>query len=454
MLPIENAFEAAVAHHRAGRVAQAEEIYRRIVASDSRHARAWHLLGAIALEQGRHADAIEAIRQAIAADPRRPEFHNDLGEAHRAAGQFDQAIPSYRRAIQLNPKLARTRVNLGRALRARGDVAEAEREFRRAIDLDPDNADAHHNLGCALLAQGGFQQGWPEYAWRTRLPNHPGAKKQAPRWDGSPLAGKRVELYYEQGYGDTLQFIRYLPLAAARAEVVAVVQPQVIPILSASGFESLVPAGAAVPPCDAQLALPDLPGVFATTPETLLAKVPYLRADSVLVDRWRAALAPFEGLKIGIAWQGNKKYYLDQFRSIPLTEFEQIARVAGVHLISLQVGEGAEERDALAGRFEVARLDRLDVDHGPFMDTAAVMMNLDLVISSDTVTAHLAGALGVPVWLALCAAPSWRWMLDRSDTPWYPTMRLFRQSRLGQWADVFAAMATAIKNEEHKQTRK
>jgi tetratricopeptide (TPR) repeat protein len=453
MLPIDHAFDAAVAHHKAGRFAQAEEIYRRIVAHDPRYARAWHLLGVIALETARHAEAIEAIRRAIATDPRRPEFHNDLGEAHRAAGQFDQALASYRRSIQINPKLSRPHINLGRTLRIKGEVAAAEREFRRAIDLDPASADAHHNLGCALLAQGDFQNGWPEYAWRTRLPGHPGAQKTAPRWDGSPLPGKRVELYCEQGFGDTLQFIRYLPLAASRAEVIAVVQPQVLPMLTSSGFKNLVPLGRALPPCDAQLALPDLPGLFGATPETVLADVPYLHAEPALVDEWRNELASLAGLKVGIAWQGNKKYHLDALRSVPLVAFEPLGRVPGVRLISLQVGDGADQIDSLAGRFEVARLERLDLDHGPFMDTAAVMRSLDLVVTSDTVTAHLAGALGVPVWVALCAAPSWRWMLARCDTPWYPTMRLFRQSRLGQWSEVFAAMAEAIQKEEYKVPR-
>ena len=450
MPSIDTALQAAIAHQQAGRLAQAKKICRRILAQSPRHGQTLHLLGVIELYQGRHSEAIELLRQAIAIDARLATRHNDLGEAHRAAGQFDQARACYKRSIQLDPNLAKTHLNLGRVLRIKVDYAQAILQFRRAIELEPDNFDAHHNLGCVLLSQGDFGQGWREYAWRTRAPGHPSSRKTIPRWDGSKLEGKRLEVSVEQGFGDTLQFIRYLPLVEPRVgEVVAVVQPELIPILAGSGFGNLVPDSAAAGPCDAQIVLLDLPGLLGTTLDTVPADVPYLRADPQLVERWRDRLGPATGLKVGIAWQGNKKYYLDQSRSIPLTAFEPLAKLPGVRLISLQAGEAARQIDSLAGRFQVTRFDEpFDVRHGSFMDTAAVMMGLDLIVTSDTAIAHLAGGLGVPVWVALALSPDWRWMLDRADSPWYPTMRLFRQSRIGQWSDVFDAIADALTRQQ------
>jgi hypothetical protein len=265
-------------------------------------------------------------------------------------------------------------------------------------------------------------------------------------WDGSPLVGKRLLLYAEQGLGDTMQFIRYLPLNQGRAaEVTTIVQRELLPLLTCSGFQGLLPRGAPTPPCDAQCPLVSLPELLATTPQTIPADIPYLRADPQLVEHWRSRLEGVSGFKVGIAWQGSKTYLLDQYRSISPEAFEPLATLGDVRLISLHVEDEARRVDGLAGRFEVLRFDdRFDVEHGAFMDSAAVMMNLDLVVTSDTAIAHLAAALGVPVWLALCAAPDWRWMLDRADSPWYPTMRLFRQKVLGQWSDVFESIADAI----------
>jgi tetratricopeptide (TPR) repeat protein len=443
MPSIEYALRTAVAHQHAGHLPQAEEICRRILAQTPRHAQALQLLGVIELLAGRHADAIDTLSRAVAIEPRRATLQNDLGEALRADGQFDQARACYKRSIQLNPNLAKTHLNLGRVLLIKVDHAKAIHEFRRAIELEPDNFDAHHILGTALLSLGDFEQGWREYAWRTHAPIHPSNRRTAPRWDGSPLEGKQLQVYAEQGLGDTLQFIRYLPLIAHRVgQIEAVVQPELIPLLADSGFGKLVPDSAPAGPCDAQIPLLDLPRLLGTTLETVPADVPYLRADRGLVERWRERLG--KAFKVGIAWQGNKHYYLDRYRSIPLAQFEPLAKVSGVRLISLQVGDAANRIDELAGRFAVTRLDDWDTEHVTLMDTAAVMMNLDLVVTSDTVIAHLAGALGLPVWVAVCASPDWRWMLERADSPWYPTMRLFRQSRIGQWSGVFATIADAL----------
>jgi hypothetical protein len=236
-----------------------------------------------------------------------------------------------------------------------------------------------------------------------------------------------------------------VPLVASQAaQIIVMVPGALVPLLAASGFKNLLAHGDPIPSCDAQGSLLSLPGVLGTTLQSIPATVPYLRADPQLLARWRTRLEGVSGFKVGIAWQGSPGYSWDRFRSIPLAAFEPLARIPSLELVSLQVGDGARQIDALAGRFEVVRFDDLDTAHGPFMDTAALMPNLDLVVTSDTAIAHLAGALGVRAFVALSSPPDWRWLLERGDSPWYPTLRLFRQSRLGQWSDVFDSIAAAI----------
>jgi hypothetical protein len=221
-------------------------------------------------------------------------------------------------------------------------------------------------------------------------------------------------------------------------------EPLVPLVRRCAGFDELVPLSRDMPACDEHVPLMDLPRICGTTLANIPAEVPYLSADPALVDQWRRGLAGLRGRKIGIAWQGSPKNLHDALRSIPLLQFASLARVSNVHLISLQKGPGAEQFAEVSGRFELTDLgSRLD-ETGAFLDTAAVMMNLDLVITSDTAIAHVAGALGRPVWVALSYAPDWRWMLHRQDSPWYPTMRLFRQSAINRWDDVFERMAVEL----------
>jgi hypothetical protein len=250
----------------------------------------------------------------------------------------------------------------------------------------------------------------------------------------------------EQGLGDTLQFVRYLKLAGTLGHDVFFESPRtLLPLLRASGFTGLVPKGTPLPPYDVQIPLLSLPYALGTTLENLPAPSSYLTADPRLLKHWRGQLRGFDGFKVGIVWQGNRDYLFDHFRSIPLCEYAPLAEVPGVRLFSLQRGFGSEQLADNAHRFQpVVFGESIDTEAGPFMDTAAIMCNLDLVITSDTAAAHLAGALGVPVWLAVSAAPEWRWMTGRADSPWYPSMRLFRQPRLGDWASVFAEMSRAL----------
>jgi hypothetical protein len=291
-----------------------------------------------------------------------------------------------------------------------------------------------------------LEQGWTDYEWRFKCKRFGSLPPfHAPLWDGSPLEGRTILIHAEGGLGDTLQFIRYAPLVHRRGgRVILVCQPPLVRLLSLSrglGVERLLAQGDPLPEYDVHASLLSLPGLLGTTLESVPTDVPYLDAEPQLVESWRRRLGSYPGFKVGIAWQGNPKHCGDRFRSSPLVQFAPVARVPGVHLLSLQKGAGREQLPALQGRFPVTDLG----SHlGDFLDTAAVMKSLDLVISVDTAIAHMAGALGIPVWVALPFAPDWRWLLDREDSPWYPTMRLLRQTRPSWWEDVFHRIAEAL----------
>jgi hypothetical protein len=297
------------------------------------------------------------------------------------------------------------------------------------------------------LVQGNLEEGWPEYEWRWRCKDAFERAFDQARWDGSPLNGRTILLHAEQGLGDTIQLVRYAPMVHERGGgVVLECQKPLERLLARSpGIDQLVTQGSALPSFDVHLPLLSLPGVFRTTLATVPGTAPYVFADPDLVEYWRQELSTLSGRRIGIVWQGSPTYNSDTRRSIPLTEFAPLARVPGVHLISLQKGLGVEQLKALPEGFRVLDLsERLDQTAGPFMDTAAVIMNLDLVIAPDTAIAHLAGALGARVWVALATSPSWRWLLDRDDSPWYPTARLFRQRENGSWLGVMEQIAEAL----------
>jgi hypothetical protein len=253
-------------------------------------------------------------------------------------------------------------------------------------------------------------------------------------------------VHAEQGLGDTLQFIRYAKLLADRGECVVIEAPKALfYLLRQSGFENLIPRGEELPPFDVQIPLLSLPLAMSSSMGGIPTDVPYLSADSARVAEWGQRLQPFVGTRVGINWQGNPEYTFDRFRSVPLQEFAPVAAIPGVHLISLQKQFGMAQMASLRDQFAVVDLgEQLDATTAPFLDTAAVMKNLDLVITSDSAVAHLAGALGVPVWLATSYAAEWRWQVNREDSPWYPTMRLFRQPALHDWNSVFRRMAKEL----------
>jgi hypothetical protein len=328
------------------------------------------------------------------------------------------------------------------------------------VRLAPHLAAAWANLGTALTRQGRHDEATPCYEESVRLkPLCPPApilcrSFAQPLWDGSDLGGRTLFVYSQQGYGDTFQFVRFAHEVKQRGgRVILECHPELRRLLATvKGIDRLIGHGSGLPAFDVQAPLLNLPRILQISAETAPARVPYLHSDPTLVDHWRQELQKSAKFLVGIAWQGNPTYRYDAGRSIPLVHFARLARLEGVQLISLQKGQGVEQLRApqhVDTEEAVLRTvpdlgSRLDQASGAFMDTAAVMMELDLVITSDTAVAHLAGALGVPVWLALPRVPDWRWEVEREDTPWYPTMRLFRQKRYGDWDAVFMRMAEEL----------
>ena len=288
---------------------------------------------------------------------------------------------------------------------------------------------------------GDFEQGWGEYEWRWRLPGIALPPIDVPQWDGAPLAGPTVLLRAEQGLGDTIQFVRFAAsLQQAGAKVVIESPPPLLPLLSRMpGVHAVVARGADLPPCDVAIPMASLPGVLELKDiASIPAQVPYLVPEQDLVAQWRDRLALHRGFRIGIAWRGSPGHPQDCHRSIPPRCFVALAEVSSVMLINLQVGATAPQ----GLPFIEPRPDY--GSNATFDDTAAIVANLDLVITCDTALAHLAGALNMPVWIALALVPDWRWLLEREDSPWYPSARLFRQTRLDDWPELFVRIAEAL----------
>jgi Flp pilus assembly protein TadD len=428
--------------------AEAEAQLRQAVRLQPNYAKAHANLGIALMKQGRHEEAVASLRHALSLQPNDANAYNSLGVALKEQGKLDEAVACLQQAIRLGAGLAEPHANLGVALMQQGSHDAAAAQLQQALRLQPGHADAHKNLAMVWLQQGNYEQGWPEYEWRWRCKEFTPVTYPQPAWDGAPLQGRTILLYTEQGHGDTFQFIRYAPLVKARGgQVVVLCQRPLLPLLArCRGIDQVVPRGTTRPAFDVHAALLSLPGLLGTTLATVPADIPYLFADEGLVESWRRELAARPGFRVGIAWQGSPGYAGDRQRSTRLAYFEPLARVPGVRLLSLQKGLGCEQLAEVAGRFPVEDLgSRLDEANGAFMDTAAVMKCLDLVVCVDTSLGHLAGGLGVPVWIAHPLVPDWRWQWGLEDTPWYPTMRFFRQTEWGRWEPVFARMAEALR---------
>jgi tetratricopeptide (TPR) repeat protein len=425
----------------AGRPKLAVEAARRALAIEPQLPAALSNLGVALYELKDYEEAASAQRKAIAAAPNFAEAHSNLGNALHALRQFDEAIAAYRRAIALKPDYADAWANFGTALHHSGSFDEGVAALRRAIALAPHHANAHSGLGILLLMRGELGEGWDEYEWRLRSTERKGPRFPEIPWAGESLAGRHIYVQAEQGFGDTLQFARYIPPLAQRAGRVTVrVHQQLVTLLRESlpGITVLGDRGdPALYQCDAVLL--SLPRLFKTRLESIPAQVPYLRVPPEAAQRWQKRLADMQGLKVGLVWAGNPEHVNDTRRSLDLKMLAPLLDVPGVSFVSLQFGPRAADLKTLKSKIE-----NLGAHFDDFSDTAAAVDALDLVITVDTSVAHLAGALGKPVWMLVPWVTDWRWLLHREDNPWYPTMRLFRQARGETWGKIVPRIAKEL----------
>jgi hypothetical protein len=397
---------------------------------------------------GRPIEAAASYREALRLRPNYPEAHTNLGRALYELGRPAEAEASCREALRLRPNYPEAHNDLGNALYGLGRPAEAAASYREALRLRPNYPEAHTNLGRALLMAGRFEEGWKEHEWRWKVKTSFSSSARdfsAPLWRGEAIGDRTILLHAEQGLGDTLQFCRYAPLIVCNGRIILEVQAPLVRLLSRLlGVMQIVARGDNLPPFDLHCPLMSLPHAFGTTLDTIPAAMPYLSADPVRVAFWRDRIGT-HGRRIGIVWQGNPVAPTQRGRSVPLREFLPLAQVPDVRLISLQKHHGLDQLASIPDGLKVETLGD-DFDAGPdaFIDAAAVMQCLDMVIASDTSIAHLAGALGRPVWVVVHHVPDWRWLLEGEDCLWYPTMRLFRQPVRGDWGSAFARMATEL----------
>ncbi len=375
----------------------------------------------------------------------------NLGVVRREQGAGKEAERCFRRAMVLRPDLGAAVNNLAALLKETGRLIEAIGWFRAATRLQPDHPDIHGNLGAALLRIGAYEEGWREHEWRL----HPAALNSATRnwpgrpWRGEPLEGRSILLHGEQGLGDMVQFARYAtPVAAAGGKVVLAVAPELAELLATvAGVAEVVSLEGALPDCDFHAALMSCPHLLATTVETVPAEYPYAAAPPERVGLWAERLGALPGLRVGLVWAGNPRPAMaalskvDARRSLPLVRLRPLLAVPGVSVVSLQKGAAAAQiGDLPAGERPFDPMASVT----SFADTAAILANLDLVITVDTAVAHVAGALGRPVWILSRHDGCWRWLDGREDSPWYPTARLYHQERAGDWEGVIARVARAL----------
>jgi tetratricopeptide (TPR) repeat protein len=430
------------------RFEEAGHVFGRALDLDGNSGEAAFYLGVVLTKQNRLSDACDAYGKAIAITPDLYEARTNLAAALVGRGLIDEAISTYRVAVARHPDRPAARAALGLHLIHRGQLKEGISLYSQLKDqIGPTNPDVGFLLGYARMMSGDLAGGWQEFETRWDRPDFHDKRQphfSSPRWTGDPAQGRSILLWAEQGFGDTIQFMRYAPILARNGWRVFLEVPHELVRLAAK-FENVtvLPRGIEVPPYDVQCPLLSVPPRLGISIDTIPSLPAYVRADDNLRGEWGRVL-PTEGFKVGIAWQGNPAGDVDRGRSFPLNMFADISRIDSVRLVSLQKKYGLEQLAGWTGDIPVALLsDRYE--NGDFADTAAIMAELDLIITCDTSVAHLAGALGVPVWVILRVMPDWRWLMDRDDSPWYPSMRLFRQTARGDWAGVFRMVGVELR---------
>ena len=485
-----------------GEEAEAKVQFEQILQVSPKNRQALAGLGQILLKQPEPDERTLGCWQELAAmEPDNAAMHNNLATTLKNLKRFDEAEAACRRALELIPNFFAALCNLGLVLSAQNRFDEACNALRRAIEIGEARKESHvttlpkvatideamwREFGCVAYCQlaavsnllgnpkeaavavsrglairpedvesqmmqgflhlqcGDFEKGWPLYEKR-RLGKMGPRKLDKPEWTGEPLDGRVLLIHAEQGLGDSLHFIRYAKLVKKNGGKVHFLshRPLAKFMRGCDYLDQIIADGDPLPPYDLQVPLLSMPGVYGTSFETVPREVPYLRADKILVEQWASKMSSIEGFRIGIAWQGNRDFANDELRRVPLDQFRDLANTPEVRLICLQRGDGTEQLEKID--FEVIQFENVDKEAGAFMDTAAIMENVDLIISPCTAVPHLAGGLGRPVWLAKSFAAEWRWMNDdREENPWYPTMTMFRQPKIGDWESVFQRMKSKL----------
>lgn len=433
---------------RCGQIDDAVRELARVVETDPGFAEGWSNLGLAEKERGRTDAAIAAFVRAEALKPGVADFAYNAGNALIAAGRREDAVAAFTRALAIDPAHPGAAANLGAALRQMGRLADARQVLLHGLELSPGNAEARWNLGLTRLMAGDWKAGFDDFEARRKIPGMSVTLPRGPEWDGRVVPGRTLLVAHEQGFGDAIQFLRFARDAEKQGARVIYRGPRALCAIARriAGVAGAVAADDGLPSFDLWLPMMSLArATRAVTPQRL-ARGGYLVPEAARMARWRARLDAVPGPRIGIGWQGNPGYAADGDRSIPLRHFAALVALPGGRLISLQKGAGAEQLADWPADTP-APLDlgaELDTGDDAFVDTAAVLPALDLVITSDTALAHLAGAVGVPTFLALAHVPDWRWGLEGTRTVWYPTVHVFRQRRPGDWDQVFGDMTEAL----------
>ncbi len=427
-----------------GKPEEAEACYREAVAAKPDLVEAHNNRGLALQDMGKLQEAVAAHCKAISVNPSFAKAHNNLGDALLALGNTQEAVASYRSALDAKPDYAEAHNNLGNALREMGELDAAADSYRQALATKADYAEAHQNLGLLQLLVGNFREGWKNFAWRWKVEGSSLEPRdyESPLWDGGSLKEKTIFIYPEQGLGDFLQLVHLLPTVRARGGRIILEVPAAL-----SGLEDgmnvadvAIAQGDTPPPFDVHVPMFDLPGLLNITEATIPTDVPYITVAPDRVAAWRKRLEG-SGMAVGLVWAGNPRHKHDAFRSLPADLLAPLLKVSGIRFFSLQLGERAGEIETLPGVIDLAP------DIVPFKENAAAISALDLVITVDTMTAHLAGALARPAWVLLSTISDWRWMMDREDSPWYSTLRLFRQEQRGGWQEVIERVREALKDQ-------
>ena len=445
------------------------------------HEQAYTHLGAMYEKINKHHDAVEPYKKAVELNPNSFDNQHQLGNILRHVELLDQAIEPYRKAleyqprnihimmdlanilnmlnrneeslelykniVEINPNAVSALYNFGFTLKKVGQLERALEVYQQVLSKKPDYAPAHFSLSSIYLTLGNLEEGWKEYEWRWKNYNEDAKKFNCPLWEGKDLTNKTLLVYTEQGLGDTLQFVRYLKLLKDRFTNLTIVlhaQTPLIPLLKHQPYiDQLFTGSGQAAKVNYQIPLMSLPRICKTTLESIPADIPYIQADESLVQSWKEKLASDTNLKVGICWQGNARYRTQSLRravaakSLQLPLFEPLFNIEGISIYSLQRVDGDDQVRGCSFANKLIVFDEsFDQQNGRFMDTAAVIENLDLIVSVDTSICHLAGALGKPTWIILPFPADWRWLRNRTDSPWYPTARLFQQKTAGQWEPV------------------